>query len=505
MDLNDGSNMDRNVSQRKLVATGTGDTPVIIIEKEKVRLKPRIGLWTAVSFVVGSIIGSGIFISPKGALAMSGSVGLSLVIWAICGALSMLLGLVYAELGGILPKSGGDYVIIREGIGDVPGFLIAWTQSVITHSGSRSVLALVFADYVCVPIFGSCTAPDSIRKSIAGAMIVLLAITNTVSVRLVSSLQGIFTTTKVLALIVITVGGIIYMSKGQLQNFDNSFEGSSTDITKLALAAYSCMWAYGGYNNLNEITEELINPKKNIPLAIIISLTLVTVVYLTTNVSYVALLSKAEFLSVPAVAYAWGEKALGSAAIVIPICVMCSVYGASNGGFFSDVRVRFAAARCGHLPEVLSYLHYETRIPLASLAFNVITSLVLLIPGDISQLINLVSFVGFLTQSLTVISLLRFRFQRRHRPRNKDDFHLPLIMPILALLICILMFVAPFVTNPRIEFIYGLGFILSGFIFYVPFVHFGLQIPGFDHVTTFAQLLMNICPTVLDKNLDVTG
>ena len=490
------------LSERK-VTRPTDHIPKVVVENERLRLKPRIGLWTAVAFVVGAIIGSGIFISPRGALANSGSVGLSLVVWAVCGIISMLLGFVYAELGVIFPKSGGDYAIIKEGIGDVPAFLIAWTQCLVTQAGSRTVVALVFADYVCVPFFGGCPVPNNIRKSIAAGKLLMIAITNAISVRLVASIQGFFSSTKVIALVVITIGGIFYMSEGRLENFSNSFEGSSTDITNIALACYSCMWAYAGFSNLNEITEEIINPKKNIPLAIVISLTLVTGIYITTNVSYFVLLSKSDFLSVPAVAYAWGERALGSAAIIIPICVMLSVYGAANGGFFTDVRTRFAAARSGHLPEVLSFLHHETRIPLASLVLNTTISLTLLIPGDISQLINLVSFVGFLQQGLTVASLLRFRYQRRHLPMKKGEFRMPIIVPVFALLICSLMFVAPFINDPKVEFFYGLGFILSGFIVYIPFVYLERKTPGFDKVTSFAQLMLQICPTVLDADLQM--
>ena len=501
MELN--FNGQQEAKLRDIKGAATNNKPTVVFENERLLLKPRLGLWTAVAFVVGSIIGSGIFISPRGALANSGSVGLSLVVWAACGVISMILGFVYAELGVIFPKSGGDYSIIKEGIGDIPGFLVAWTQCVVTQAGSRTVLALVFADYVCVPIFGGCPAPNSIRKTIAAGKLILLAITNTVSVRLVASVQGFFTATKVIALVVITIGGILFMSQGRVENFENSFEGSSTDVTKIALACYSCMWAYGGFNNLNEIIEEIINPKKNIPLAIVISLTLVTGIYITTNVSYFVLLSKSDFLSVPAVAYTWGERALGSAAIIIPICVMLSVYGASNGGFFTDVRVRFAAARSGHLPEVLSFLHHKTRIPLASLVFNTAASLIMLIPGDIRQLINLVGFVGFLTQGLTVISLLRFRYQRRHLTRKTGEFRTPLIVPLLALVVCTLMFVAPFITDPKIEFFYGIAFILSGFIIYVPFVYLDKKIPGFDKVTVLAQLMMGICPTVLDSDLQL--
>jgi len=112
-------------------------------------------------------------------------------------------------------------------------------------------------------------------------------------------------------------------------------------------------------------------------------------------------------------------------------------------------------------------------------------------------------FVGFLTQGLTVISLLRFRYQRRHLTRKTGEFRTPLIVPLLALVVCTLMFVAPFITDPKIEFFYGIAFILSGFIIYVPFVYLDKKIPGFDKVTVLAQLMMGICPTVLDSDLQL--
>ncbi|KAL4234403.1 hypothetical protein ACF0H5_006050 [Mactra antiquata] len=476
--------------------------PNVSFDLERIPVKPRIGLLTAISFVVGSIIGSGIFISPKGALVNSGSVGLSLVIWAASGVLTMLLSLTYAELGVMLPKSGGDYTIVKTGIGDIPAFLISWTATVVTNSGSRTVLALVFADYVCAPIF-PCGAPNSIRKSMAAVQLLLLAITNTISVRLVSSLQNFFTLAKVLALICITTGGVVYLAQNGGRNLENSFDDSTNDVTSISLAIYSCMWAYGGYPNLNEIAEEIIEPKKNIPRALIISITLITCIYLTTNISYFAVLPKDVFLSSSAVAFTWGDKMLGSASILIPISVMCSVHGASNGGFFSDVRVRFAAARTGHLPEVLSFLHHKSRIPLVSLVLNTFLSLVLLIPGDISELINLVGFVGFLVQGLTMISYLRLRYQRRNIPKNPEDFRIPLFVPILALAICVFMLVSPFISKPRIEFLYGAGFILSGLLLYFPFVYFQFRIPGCDKFTTFTQLCLEVCPTILDKDLKI--
>lgn len=493
------SNM--KTSAKDIMAVDNFPGKPIIIETERVRVKERIGLAGGISFIMGMIIGSGIFISPKGALQNSGSVGMCLIIWTLCGLLSTILALVYAELGVLLPKSGGDYAIIKTGIGSIPAFLVSWTQCIVTSSAGRTVQALVFADYVCAPIFGKCGVSDSIRKTVAAAQILILAITNSISVRLVASLQGLFTFLKVVVLVIITVGGFIHMVQGMVENFDDSFQDTKTDVTSLSLAIYSCMWAYSGYKNLNEIAEELIQPKENIPKAIIISMIFITAIYISTNVSYFAILAKSEFLSASAVAFTWGERILGTAAIILPIGVICSVYGNSNGGLFSDVRIRFAAARAGHLPEVLSYLHHRTRIPLASLVLNTALSLIYLIPGDIGELINLVSFVNFLLEGLAIIAFFRIRYLQDKEKRNPNDFRIPLFIPMIALSICIFMLVSPFISSPRIEFLYGLGFIFSGLILYLPFVHFGWHIPGTDFVTIILQLTMNICPTFREEEI----
>ncbi|XP_045202466.2 b(0,+)-type amino acid transporter 1-like [Mercenaria mercenaria] len=493
---NENSVADDTAIERKVLDTVDGKP--IVIETDRIQVKERIGLAGGISFVMGAIIGSGIFISPKGALQNSGSIGLCLLIWALCGILSMILGLVYAELGVMLPKSGGDYTIIKTGIGRVPAFLVSWTKCIVSPGGS-TVQALVFADYVCAPIFGKCGAPNSIRKSIAAAELLILAITNTISVRLVSSMQGLFTVLKVMVLVIIIVGGFVSLFEGKTENFNDAFQGSTNDVTSISLAIYSCMWAYSGYTNLNEIAEELIQPKKNIPRAIVLSMTFITMIYMCTNVSYFTILSKSEFLTVSAVAYSWGEKILGTAAIIIPIGVMCSVHGNANGGFFTEIRVRFAAARAGHLPEVLSFLHHKSRIPLASLFLNTLFSLIFLIPGDVGELINLVSFVGFLVESLTFIAYFRIRYQRRKVKRNEGEFRIPLFIPVIALAICAFMLISPFVSNPRIEFLYGVGFILSGLVLYIPFVHLGWSIPGTNLLTMLAQLLWDICPTILEE------
>ena len=472
----------------------------ITIECDRIPVKRRIGLFGGIAFIMGSVIGSGIFISPKGALLNSGSIGLSLLVWALCGAIAMVVGLVYGELGTRVSRSGGDYTYIRLAFGGPPAFLIMWVTTVVTQPGSRAILSLVFADYLCAPIFTKCGPSNLIRKSIAALELLTLATTNVLSVRFAAFVQIVFTLVKVFVLIVISAGGIIYLSQGYVENLENAFEGSNWNVESICLALYNCAWAYGGCSCINNITEEIIDPKRNIPRAIILSMTAVTVTYLTTNLSYSTLLPKEEFASASAVAFLWGDKVLRSTAWLIPISVMLSVYGASNGGFFTDSRVRFAAARAGHLPEVLSFLHPRSGIPVTSVVFNTICSIVLLIPADIGQLINMVGFLGFLVHGASTVSLLIIRY--RDQTKNRKEFSLPLVIPIIALMICLFMVVAPFASKPRIEFVYGVAFVLAGFLFYIPFVHFQLSLPGFDGVTTCIQLLMNVCPTVHETDVD---
>ena len=467
-------------------------------DKGYLKVIPRIGVVGGIAVVVGSVIGSGIFISPKGALKYSGSVGLALIIWAVCGLISMLLASIYAALGSMIPKSGGDFTYIRKGIGECPAFLSSYVQTFVTSPGSRTVLALVFADYMCAPIFGACGPPDRIRKVIAATEIMALCVTNLLSVRFAMSMQVVFSTAKFLALVIISVGGVVYLAQGYFASFQTGFEGSIPEATSISLALYSCMWAYGGYNNINEMAEELIQPRKNIPKVLVISLSLITLIYLTTNVSYFTLLSKSEFLSSSAVAFQWGDKVLGSASIIIPLSVMCSVYGASNGGFFTDGRVRFAAARVGHLPEVLSFLHCKTHIPSLAIITNTMMSLIFLVPGDIGSLINMLGFVSYVSLFFVIISYVRLRSTMK---LDEDVFKIPLVIPILGALFCIFMLVAPFLNSPKIEFMYGVAFIAGGLLLYFPFVFFKLKLPGTDWVTMNIQMLLQICPTVVESEM----
>ncbi|XP_045215477.2 b(0,+)-type amino acid transporter 1-like [Mercenaria mercenaria] len=456
--------------------------------------KVHIGLFGSVAFCMGSMIGSGIFISPTGALQNTGSIGMSIVIWGFCGVLSLLFGLVYGELGTRLPHSGGDFNYINKGLGPMPAFLVAWTVPLFISTAGMAVLALVFADYLLAFLFQSCTPPVLLTKAIAAAMIVTLGVVNAWSARLGAYTQVFCTVVKVTALFLISIGGVVFLCQGQVEHFKNSFEGSATNLTSYTLAIYSCMFAYGGFSRVGDIAEELINPKRNIPKAVIISVIAVTIIYVTTNISFFALLPKAEFLSSSAVAYDWALKGIRPVAFFIPISVLLSVYGASNGISFGTSRILFSVARAGQYPEVMSFLHVKSSVPVVSVIIIHVISLVMLIPGNIGTLINFLSFLSFILMMLTSISLLKIRYLQRNEKTNNDDFRTPILIPILSGFLCLFLVVTPFVSTPQIEFLYSLAIVVAGVAIYIPFIQFGIKIPGTDALTKLFQLVCNICP-----------
>lgn len=139
--------------------------------QQDVKLKKEIGLMEGVAIIIGIIVGSGIFVSPKGVLMEAGSVGFSLIIWVLCGVLSTLGALCYAELGTTIPKSGGDYVYIHEAFGPLPAFLYLWVASLVFIPCTNAITALTFASYILQPFYDSCLPPDDAVRLIAAAVI----------------------------------------------------------------------------------------------------------------------------------------------------------------------------------------------------------------------------------------------------------------------------------------------------------------------------------------------
>ncbi|CAJ1054684.1 cystine/glutamate transporter-like [Xyrichtys novacula] len=325
--------------------------------EEVVHLRREIGLLSAVSFIIGTVVGSGIFIAPKGVLMNSGSVGLSLLVWALCGVLSLFGALCYAELGTSFTKSGGHYTYLLETLGPLPAFLRLWVEFLFIRPAVASYVSLAFGRYVVEPFFEPCAAPTALIKLVSILGVTFVVAVNCWSVTMASRTQVTLTFIKMFALVLIIIPGVIALAKGKTENFQNGFEIETLTLDKLPLAFYNGLYAYGGWFYLNFVTEEVINPNRTIPLAIICSMVTVTVFYVLVNVAYYTMMTPAELLRSDAVAVTFANRALQGLSSVIPILVALSCLGALNGGFFGSPRMLFVGAREGHWPPIFSMIH----------------------------------------------------------------------------------------------------------------------------------------------------
>ncbi|XP_033625653.1 b(0,+)-type amino acid transporter 1-like [Asterias rubens] len=465
------------------------------------KLKRQVGLISGIAMIVGTMIGSGIFVSPKGVLRQTESVGMSLIVWMLCGVLSIIGALCYAELGTVIPKSGGEYAYLLDTLGPIPAFLFSWISTIVLKPSSVSAITLTFGAYASQALFntdgGDCDPPTITPKLFAAVAIVLILFINCASVKWATSVQVVFTAAKLTALVIIIIVGVIKLFQGEVANLTppESFATSSLQPFAYGVAFYQGLWAYDGWNQLNYMTEELVNPYRNLPLAIIIGIPLVTVLYLMVNISYFTVMTPAELLSSNAVAVTFASRTLGPMAWIIPFFVCCSTFGAANGSVFASGRLAFVTAREGHTVDVLSMVHVKRYTPVPALIFQAVIALIMIIPGDFDTLVNYFSFTAWLFYGATVGALLILRYKRPdvHRP-----IKVPIFIPIIVLIASVYLVIAPIIDEPALEYLFALLFILAGLVFYVPFVHYKLELPFMKHITVFFQLLLEVAPSSHD-------
>ncbi|XP_068250088.1 b(0,+)-type amino acid transporter 1 isoform X3 [Palaemon carinicauda] len=460
---------------------------------DPVNLERRVGLLSGVALIVGTMIGSGIFVSPKGLLERTGSVGLSLIIWALCGGLSLLGALCYVELGCMIPTSGAEHTYFLVAFGHLPAFLFAWVSIIILKPAMLAIICLSFSKYLVEAFSTDCEPPRLAIQLLGGLTIVLITFINSYSVTLATKVQNIFTAAKLIAIVIIVIGGIVKLAQGNTQFLGRGFEGSTTSFGDVATAFYSGLWAYDGWNNLNYVTEELKKPYTNLPRAIIIGLPLVTICYLLVNISYLAVMSPEELLSSETVAVFYGARLLGTAGQGIMIlAVVMSTFGSANGSCFTAGRLCFVAAREGHMVDVLSYVHIKKLTPSPALIFNALIALVMVIPSDIASLIDFFSFTAWIFYGGAMAALLVMRRTMKDTPR---PYKVPIFIPVLVLIISVYLVIGPIIDSPKFEYLYATLFILAGLVFYFPFVYYRKSVPGMGYMTTFLQLLLQVVPT----------
>lgn len=443
---------------------------------EGTSIKRRIGLIHAISMIVGGVIGSGIFISPRYVLMNAGSIGETLLVWTFGGVLSLLGALCYCELGTFIEKSGGDYIYLKIAYGRFIGFLYSWVNVWFLDPGSHAILSLTFAVYATEPFFPSrggaadaseCHPPFGLVKLLAACAICILTAMNCISIRLAARAQVLFTVCKLLAIASIVIVAMIRLLSGHTLAFhQHAFDGSATNPGAIGHAFYSAMWAYGGWSGLNLITEEVINPNKNFPRALMISIPLVTTCYILINLAYFSVLTKDQILASDAVALTFASSLSPVFGMAMPLIVSLSCFGSLNMGIFTSARGIFSIARERQLPLSLAMVHRTSQAPLPAVLLRSSLALLMLLPTNIENLLNWLLFVEWLVLAAVFVGVVWLRWKKRNAPRS---FKVSIIFPIFMAGVSLYFAITPFLSNP-VESVFGLTVILAGLPAYYIFM-----------------------------------
>ncbi|KAM7353767.1 juvenile hormone Inducible-21 isoform 1-T2 [Cochliomyia hominivorax] len=482
------------------VADEEEDVPMEGADNNKIVLKRKLTLMNGVAIIVGTIIGSGIFIAPTGVFQNTESVGSSLLIWAACGILSTIGALCYAELGTSITRSGGDYAYLLVAFGPLVGFLRLWIALLIIRPTTQTIVALTFAQYAAKPFFEDCNPPDNAVKLLAAVCLCFLTAINCLSVKWSMKIQDIFTAGKLLALIMIILAGIYRMCTGHLENFENIWEGKY-GIENIGFAFYSGLFAFGGWNYLNFVTEELQDPYKNLPRAIWIAMPLVTGIYVLVNMAYFVVVSKTEMLSSLAVAVTFGNRMFGSLAFMVPIFVALSTFGGVNGVLFTSARLFATGAQEGHLPKFFQLFHVKQQTPIPSLIFSCLMSILMLLSADVYALINYFSSILWLSVVASIAGMLWLRKKRPDIPR---PIRVHTALPVIFIICCIVLVLMPSLTQPM-NLLIGIAITMAGVPFYYVCIAWNNKPQSYGRIS---NAFVNICralfnTTIIEGNEDV--
>ncbi|CAG5119905.1 unnamed protein product [Candidula unifasciata] len=409
------------------------DSGSIVTQETKLELKKQMNLFHCVSIIIGIIVGAGIFVSPVGITVHVRSVGMSIVMWGVAGLFSMLCALCYAELGACLPESGGEYIYIKRAWGDFAAFMSLWMNFIIINPVCVAASTLVFATYVIRPLFPDCEPPEAAVRLFAALIIAVIVGLNCYNVTLVTKLQMIITASKLIALLIIVSIGFYWLGKGHVENFQETFADSDTSVGAISLAFYSGFWAFGGWSYLNYLTDEVINPHRNLPLGIMISITAITLIYILANIAYFAVLTPMELLQSSAVAVTFLERTVRLMSYVVPSLIAVSVIGGINGSVLSMSRLFYVAAKNNHLPSIISMIQVKNCTPSPSLIAMLVLVVIMQCLGNIFFLIEMLGF------SLSILLATVFGgqvFLRYTEPNLHRPIKLPWILPAFLCCVC---------------------------------------------------------------------
>lgn len=419
-------------------------------------LKRTLGTTDLTLLVVGSVIGSGIFLVPSSVLRESGeSVPVAMMVWLVGGGLSLLGALSYGELGSMDRGTGGLYAYIRDAFGTFAAFLYGWTLFFVIGSGTIATLAVAASNYMGQ--FGALT--DVQKKIIALALIVIMMVINVRGTRGSASVQNVATGIKVVAILVMSV--ILFTLGNGGPVTPEAQVATPASISGVGLSIISVLWAYEGWQYVTFASGEAKDPQRSLPRAIALGTTALIAIYLVANLAYLAALGPARVAASDRVAGEAMAAVLGpTAGSVIALAIILSMYSAAHATVITAPRVYFSMARDGVFFSKLAEVHPRFGTPAIAIIASCVWAGVLALSGTFEQLLTYVVFIGWIFYALGAAAVIALRIKR---PDAERPFRVPgyPLTPLLFVAAAAAIVLNTIYSQPMQSAI-GIGMVLLG-------------------------------------------
>jgi basic amino acid/polyamine antiporter, APA family len=401
----------------------------------------------AAAVVVGTVIGSGIFLVPAEMMQAVGSAGTVYLAWLVGGVLSLAGALTYAELAALKPETGGEYIYMRDGYGPLGSFLYAWTYFVVAKPGSMATIATGF-----VRILSGFTTLSFLGQNqgntwkiawpgmaLAIAAVAFITFINYIGVKRAGEFQFFFTLLKVAIIVAVVVLGFS-SSQGTTQNFHTTFPGARGGFTGFMVALLASLWAYDGWNLVTTISGEVKDPQRNLPIALIAGMLTVAALYMAVNgaVQYCMPAAAIATSASPALdAIRW----IGGGFAVILIGMAVAMLATLNGSTMTGARVPFAVARDGYFFSALAKVHPRFHTPSTSLVVQGLLAVALLgVGASFQQLFSLTLAAEWLFYLLAASTVFIFRYRSPDAPRAYKVWGYPVVPALFIIAAAVLLY-----------------------------------------------------------------
>jgi APA family basic amino acid/polyamine antiporter len=399
-----------------------------------VPLARKLGPLDATMIVVSGIIGSGIFINPYVVAQKVETPFLILAVWLAGGVIALCGAFVFAELGTVLPRAGGQYAFFREAFHPLVGFLHGWSLLLIIQSGATAAVAVACSQYI-VRLAGVPPTSTTVT-SIAIAILLALVAFHSCGIKPGAVLINIITLGKTVAIAILVIGAFAVAQRSGI-----TFEPMVPErlhgpglVSAFLAGLVPAMFAYGGWQNSNFVVEEIRDPERNLPRAILIGVAIVIVVYLSANVAYVHVLSAPTLAATPTPAAALATEVLGPrGADALSVLVIISTFGFLNLALMTAPRVYYAMAQDGLFFATVARVSPRTHVPVAAIATQGLLAAVFALYNTYDRLLGYAVFADWIFFSLAGVALIVFRRTRPDAPRPYPTPLYPIVPLVFVL------------------------------------------------------------------------